>query len=631
MRPLRLLSIALAILVAIWWFAPKPNFEVPQGQSEAHSTPATVGESKVEGQTLVPSPDQTSRESADPNTAPRTEPDPTPTLSPSPNQALIHARLIDAESGLPVVGAKLHRLPSYEGTRIGGAPWKAPRPWKAAGKPITISDASGLLHMKQIRDGFAVYEVHADGYAPTWVNQVSVQSNGGKPTEVQMRESGTLYGYISGPVPGGYETVSIGAHTSMELMPNSPKNMHFGENPDFTWKANCDANGGFELTGLPCDAALRIWIERVDGPSKEQKLLHLASKSIGLSPGESRRFNWNFSKGHVLEGFALAANSAPRKTWEIWAISRPEGSTRTRLQGNDRPLRTTQTDDKGFFRFDDLPRGHYLVGPKPPLSSTTHGKLVDVPSLEALLLQDPVMGYVEGVVTCEGLPVAGTRVTGRSLRSAITDKNGAFRLPCPVGETIRVTPMGPAMKYAFHNGVEATAGDTNIRIELTRSIDFMVHAIDDSTGEPVPAIFSLITRDGLQGMLSLSPPASSRTIMGIASGRYVIHASSPTGLAAWSDAIDLRSGSAQDDITLRMIPGGRLRILGLNDEESASIGILQGEERVLQCNANRGHTEFLIPPGTYRVDLRSKVKALKVPAGAIVIEAGKTFDLSITR
>jgi hypothetical protein len=295
------------------------------------------------------------------------------------------------------------------------------------------------------------------------------------------------------------------------------------------------------------------------------------------------------------------------------------------------PVAQTTSDEQGGFRFDDVPAGAWLVGPRPfaqwnPDASEDRpvglAQLVRVEASSGTLAVELRVDrglFIAGVVLdTRDEPVAECSV-GVQMDGALvvehddTDESGRFRIgPLPAGNySVRA---GGLSKYAPSEPVSAAAGATDVVIHVNPGGSIRVRIVD-SQGVLRTSDVILSSSDAQLGWMGTTAENGAALFEGLSSGTYAVIATASDGSFGRRSGLVLDAGTVLDAVEVVLAPGARLLLRYEGADAVANCRITAEGEFVGFGSVERGvESPCVVPPGALEVHW------LRPPDGADVIQ-----------
>ncbi len=246
------------------------------------------------------------------------------------------------------------------------------------------------------------------------------------------------------------------------------------------WEGKTDADGECTITDLPPNVWLDIQICR------GEELIRWTCKPLAFEPGEERLIELHMGCGTNLRGVLLDPEGLPLPDYEIWLLEalapRPAYLSAELVEGSR--VEKARTDDRGEFRFEDLPSGLWWVGPAPLVpAGNAAGPEPLVPLAEVLLIGERVeeaivtlrashgLAIRGRVVHSDGTPIFRARVWAHcrnpvaALLCEETDGNGNFVFGPLAPGSFRLFAR-PAREFEIHASIQPPGEEPEAEIEI---------------------------------------------------------------------------------------------------------------------------------------------------------------------
>lgn len=267
--------------------------------------------------------------------------------------SVIQGEFYDMETGKPVRGARL--LVEKVSWQTGTKPhWDHERFGEA------VSDASGRARMDKVPTGGIRVSVNADGYAPRWLSQRTLDRAEHLKFTVELAKAANIRGIVTDTT--GRPIKGVRVRTSTEMASDGlgyDDGRHY-EPPD-EWSAVTDDGGRFELRGLPVGYAqlfataegyhFKDSFTIYDVPATNVVLQLASAGSIHVAVTDRKGKPLSQYEGH-----------------EIRVEVEPKGGSKVGSWGGSATVK-----DDGTFEFNNVPPGEYRITSRPnPSNSNRH-------------------------------------------------------------------------------------------------------------------------------------------------------------------------------------------------------------------------------------------------------------------
>lgn len=400
----------------------------------------------------------------------------------------VSGRIIDRETGAPVVGAEVRRVRNGPG----------PRAWSAIGSPLDVTDEEGAYTFIVPGQDTIDLQIDAAGYGPATF--LSGPRDASRERTLSIARAATLKVIVDDEEAGSW--VARVRTSPGELAVNGD----FLAGPDLEWHGAV-VNGEAWIEHLPASSRLEVEL------LSEGIVRRRAARAVRLEPGEERVLELDLGRGLTLKGRLQTAEGEGIADQEVWLVAAPRPGPLHLANPAvfDAVLARAVTRDEGHFELRDVPAGEWAIGPAPPTGAEAAwapiGQWFRVPSeateLSLDVIAEPAL-YLEGQVMDEdGEPVANAAVTYRALDDSrpIFDRaqeDGSFRLG-PVGP-------GPFEVAALPDRAKGHAGSSPRFVSAGPSIELTVK-------DGVRLRLAGIRKDGRVVPLQSGLVTSSRTLV----------------------------------------------------------------------------------------------------------------------
>lgn len=406
--------------------------------------------------------------------------------------------------------------------------------------------------------------------------------------------------------------------------------------PDPSWSARTDAAGIATLAQLPVRVPLRA---AVTSPVQWD-----AMDLITLEPGE-RTLSWRIGGGGTVRGQVLDQYEKPVADRTIWLRRATRRSTLTFVPTGE-PTRMTKSDAEGRFRFEDVETGAWSVGPgalnygekRPPDDVVPLAQLVEIVEGQrdadvtirvdrGLFIRGRVVG-VDGEVPYYASVRAYFPKRGLGASTTSQRAEGKFEIgPLTAG---RYEVVADSM-HDRSDRVEVDAGTDGVELRL-KSTALIRGRVVDGNGETVLADVT-VTRHGFEWVAAY---AYNRNDMFEAdrldSGTYHLAAVTADGRVGVLEGVVVTKGDTRKDLTLTVVPGGRVRVRHDGPESGLNATILQRGVVFVSKSVQPGAaTELVAPAGTVVVRANYVDGDRRAVERSVEVKAGETIDVTFEK
>lgn len=513
--------------------------------------------------------------------------------------ALFWFRLVDAQSGEPLSGAKAVVPHANE----------------------AVSDQDGLISVEESHDYFgepiAIFE--HEGYGPRRV----ILSQGGEAPEqafrVELYATASLHlTVLKNGLP--LDRARIAMHYArpdggIESLPRP----RWGGKPrpaPFYEEANGQGEVSFER--LPAHQALVYGVASSFGSEIAQR----APEVLTLQPGERRKITWEVGNQQDLLGRVIDTDGAIVAGAKVWLLNSgfkngkdfdtsPVQQWATQFQ-----LASTASNEAGEFAFEQINPGEYwlALAPSTDASLVAMARRVTVPALsppEFVELQYASGWTLSGLcVDLQGEALSNVEVivietASQSVENVRSDDQGKFRVgPYPAGAEIRFHVFQNVHGYVLADPVTVIAGgEQEVVLRMAMGGVIRGRVVDDQDGSAVQmgVLVSSVEEGGASGT---NTDAQGRfNWKGLASGTWRVVASNQSGWIGVSRPIVLGPEDVVEGVEVRVAQGGTLIVI--NDTQ---------DSRTLRLNYEGWTVDFMTVAAGER-------RSQTVPIGTIDLEA----------
>jgi hypothetical protein len=529
-------------------------------------------------------------------------------------------KLVDDPSGAPVTGANIT-------TDKGGA-------------SNTKSDADGLAFVQSRSWSPGLLGVQAEGYAETWLKPEPGHAQSDAALVVKLAKCATVRLHVIDAadhaianakidlMTEGYNLGRSGGGGSLDLIGKA----------DPHWHGTTDESGEATITCVPARVAIQAGIT-------SPKSWHPADKLV-FEPGETRRIEWKLSNGCDVHGLVLDQTNAPVTKREMWMRKATRKTPVYLDSSSTNETLKAVTDDQGRFRFTDVGAGTWWLGPSAPKSL-------------AKVVADDVAAFAQIVEIVEGASDLDVDVhvdRGLLIRGQVLDPKGApvrsayvrgYELSGKIGVSANfsgnesVFSVGPLMKGRYllvahglggdadSDPVEVDAGaqDVTLRLKTGASIS---GTVVNPAGEHVEAQMWMKMRGsatfGVHGVSCNAQGAFQ--IEGLPAGTFDVAATDSDGATGLLEGVVVETGESKSGLTIRLAPGGHVRVRHEGPDRFANIEVLSHGVLVTLDGVERSTSkEFAAPAGSVTVQATYHESGTRVVERTVEVKAGQTVDV----
>lgn len=501
-------------------------------------------------------------------------------------------RVVRGEDGTPIEGARV--VPSLSRT------WRAIPPEELL--PAT-SDGEGYFTVRHESRRHAVLRVEAPGRSPRFV-----AVDAGHPTRADAREIALdLACELSLRVVDERRGPRGRLSARLEVARAEPGTLDRAPATRVAVLADLETDG-VEVdgvlafpdppTGVPLEVTLRGpgWI-----------LLH--RQRVVLAAGERRELVAHLPRGCRVVGRLVDGDGAPVSR-AVVRVARFDDPRPCAAWSGDHPAQVVSPDGHGWFAFDEVPAGRWLLGVVDTTGEVASAvREVEVPAGASEVRADLVVHgglALEGrVVDARGEPAAARRVHARASDGgcgfdAVTDEEGRFRIaPVPL-DAFTLTACDAGGR-SCSDEVPARPGEPVV-LRLSAGGGLLVAARDAATGAPVRADVHVARPGRAASHLATTDAQPPVIVDGLRPGPYGVVARAANGdLGVAADVVVQLGHRLPVDVPLR--PPARLEVRCGRDRPVLV--------RVL-------HSGVRVAEGTCGPDHALRVS---VPAGELIVRA----------
>ncbi len=539
---------------------------------------------------------------------------------PTGNDMPFWMKLIDDPSQAPIVGASI-------GAGTGG-------------DSSTKSDERGLVFLECRTWAPGLLHVEADGYSRAYLKPEPGHTQSDTALVVALAKCATVRVHV---VDGaghaianakvdlkteGYNLGTSGGENSLDLI--SMEDPH--------WRGVTDDAGRTTISCVPAHIAIRAGITSPNSWNAPDELV--------FEPGETHDVEWKLSDGCDVHGLVLDQTNAPVTKREMW-MRKAERKMPVYFgaYSNDE-TRKAMTDEEGRFRFTDVGAGTWWLGPGAPevmakipsddvAAAAQVVEIVDGQSdLDVTVRVDRGLFIRGTVLDAKGAPTKGGYVSGYDSANKLSA--GVNLMPRD-----NVFAIGPLMKGHYvltahgyggdadSDPVEADAGAEGVVLRL-RTGASMSGTVLGPTGEPVTAKIWMAMRDstkfGVHGVSCDNRGAFH--IDALEAGTYDVAASASDGATGLLEGVVVASGEAKTGLSIRLAPGGHVRVRHEGPDRYINIDVLSHGVVVDLDGVERSTShEFAAPAGSVVVRATYYGTDKRVVERTVDVKPGQTVDV----
>lgn len=480
-----------------------------------------------------------------------------------PASGVVRGRAVDAQSREPVRRLDVTVISAGED-----------RSWQRKG---TVDEASGAFVVEDVPEGEVSVGVTAEGYANASVPDITVLADA-EPAEVEveLRADRAVTGQVTNE-----NGAPVQAHVT-------------GESKDGRGSATSDADGRYELRGLPAGeievrAVARGYVQETRRADTRQD----ARVDLVLKRGLSLR-------GEVVEG------GTPVAMVGIFANGKGRGASTS----------YATTDEDGRFTLEGLSPGRYTVGAR-----AIDGRRAEVEDVDAgrqaplrIVLERRATAVLTGRVA--GLPSEGepmmamVRASGEGGSGmAPVDGSLRFRMPdAPAGAvTVRAQAMAMNGSQRSSRPLELTlAADSETEVVLEFPDDVVIRGLITRDGTPVPFATVNFSREDASSSATRADAQGVYQIVGVEPGRHSVTVTATDPQTSFStEYVVVDSAELDIDIAGATLTGRAVRADTGAPVAGALVSLFRaGEGRTASTASTNAQGIFSarsLRDGTYRV------------------------------
>lgn len=565
------LAVIIALAVAGWASFSPSKLAPPSGRKSAETPLAPLAEPAA----VVPAARETLESSAvAAGSAPSDASLPESTTPVDRTLAARHGRLVDAESGRPLVGAPIFAVPSTD---------HAPSPSSfdlsevvdAGAEPLARSDAAGEFTLTYNGGSELQLALH-DGFERCPFSYEWLSSSTDAPRVIALQRAARLLARAEGASGEALPGVEVALTLLAERLPRDDGWSRLNHaSGDLRFRGTTDHVGRVELHGVPPGVPWRLeWRARgaaASSPSRRDPV------PLVLAAGETAERTWRLGGGARILGRALDQHGAPLVAHGLWLtrtglfVSSAAGRRgQLALDDHGEIVAATTTDDAGRFAFDDVDPGTWWIGPSPLGTGDVAPIAQRCELLEGQLLLeiDLVVErglYIEGqVVDRQGRGVQ-THVWAvpldrdvRAVAQVRAGVDGGFTIGPLAAGRFRMMASSTDDGSTDSDWIEWEAGRPGLRLTLGAGGGLSVRCVD-RTGRELPEA-AVVIGDGAGGLtISRGVGEGGMRFGGVAPGRVTVAASLADGRAGLQ-VIDALAAGETRDVVVVLEEGALLRV-----------------------------------------------------------------------
>ena len=513
-----------------------------------------------------------------------------------------HGRVVDRENVTPIVGAQIHVDPGV--VVIAGTDLEAGDNLLSTKPTAARTGLSGEFALPFDSWNYSYALITATGYAPATFRLDQGFDSRASARVIEMDRESLLRGVVIGP------TEELLVHLITEGY-NLDHGASIGSGEELTWKVLVNANGTFELGGLPARAPLRASIHGPDGA-----LLKLPVPLL-LAAGETREVRWEVGVGTSIHGVVIDESGGPVDGLSIWLAPATEGPHRFLYRFESHIA--TRTDASGLFTFENVAAGNWRIGPEP---SDTRDRELNGDSIAPDPIEVSISAsareqhvrlpihrnlFIRGRVLADnGRPRADRWVTatqkGRSL-NAVSAEDGSFVIGPLTPGAYTLAVMG-AEEDAPSKPILVEAGAENAVIRLPAGASVSGTIVIRGSGEMPEGGAHVSILEGAEFYTSTFSPTGGFEFDGLAPGTYTIVASQDSGLSGLRTDLNIAAGTPLTGVVVELSEGAMVRVGYSGSKAAAFVNLYWRGHPVAMDGIGRGEEQlFVVPAGHISVDL----------------------------
>ncbi len=489
---------------------------------------------------------------------------------------LFHGRVVSAENGTPVAGARV----SYY-----------------YGEKIVVTDDQGCfeLGVRSARHPSATIE--AAGFGPAWAQILEGYESEEDPFVVRLEEEAVIEGRVldAERAPVANLWVELEGSTTNAHPPWTLSSMFLASTE---WKARTDRAGRVRFGGLPPESAIQATI-RTRLPTEWEPSwswgpdVALARiPALVLSPGEVREVEWVLPRRCHLRGTLCDWRGNPLGRRKLWVVRAHVGAEGPRLlRTTDRPYAVIRSDEDSAFELEELPEGAWWIGLAPDSARVPRAEqelslaapIVELgEDVDDLSLRIPRGRAMEGrVLLADGSPAAGARVQaimepGSGSISVDADEYGHFVLGSLPEGRFKLFANSSDPDQEGTALVDFVDQETIIRLEERAAVR---GTVGPPVGEHCGGVYTYSRAGGVSSS-SRDWSDGSIGVGGLRPGVYDLVVRTAHGRIGVAEGIEVRAGEPPEPFHVDLRRGGVLRLEYHGTRERLHPVILRGEATV---------------------------------------------------
>jgi len=381
---------------------------------------------------------------------------------------VVRGRVIEKRARLPVSGAVITSSADAHGAS---------------------TDAEGRFEIELSDPDVSSVLVEAPRFSAIAFDARGVDEASGAPFEVPLDYASTLRATLLGVDRSPLTGAELRVEGSIPRLPGSQRDPADA----FVRSAQADEDGLAVIEGLPAYAPLRcsVW--------HRGRSLFRVSDPIELGPGEQRPTTWSMGVEGVIRGVVRERDGRGVPDCVVWLQrATADGLTLFGAEDESGSRRSARSDQEGRFRFADVPRGSWWLGPAHLPDTDPHviapasiGQRIDLPAedveREVRLLRGLVV--IGRVLAPDGSTPARAEVDAshgpnQGYCDAVPIVDGWFAIgPLAPGRwSLRAKGLTPISSRS--DAAEVEAGATDVVLQLNELGTVRVRVID-AAGVPV--------------------------------------------------------------------------------------------------------------------------------------------------
>ncbi|MEM7262676.1 MAG: carboxypeptidase-like regulatory domain-containing protein [Planctomycetota bacterium] len=440
----------------------------------------------------------------------------------------------------------------------------------------------------------------ASKFSPGQRKQVNAPSEG---VDIRLSEGASIIGVVRGP-DGPIEGATIEAYEELENAGLFDVILEKARPAVAT--GTTDSAGHYELDQL--GSGLYNFVVGAPGHQEHQE------KKVRARAGTQTKRDFELKVGKIVRGIVRGPDDEPLAGARV-AVSQVGGAStgrdqvRISLGGNEK-----ETDEQGYFEFDNLRDGTFMVTARHDFYQSVQKREVR-PSESEIYLTLPRGGQIEGVVLDQatGKPIAGATVTVSDIAShrkeATTDQDGKYFISGTNSTRSKVNVTVRAPSYArIRESLKVVGGR-----KLTKDFEL--------TGTGIVSGYVVIGTNGVPGarveVRRIQEQTNTPQIVGHgetdSNGKYNITDVEPGAglsirvkrrdyLEAYSDTFDVLSAETTEIPSIELKLGGVVEGRVVDTEGRAVNGCMVSALRPGETEMiNQNRTAQTNPDGTFRM------------------------------